>query len=188
MMDNEARILLVQKSYQQLLIVRDRIVDDALRSTVDFVLSSADFQSSPAASKHHHVFEGGLLAHTAQVLSVIENLLLIPELSNLNKDILYTAAIWHDFGKIHCYLLLQDEPVKKTFLNVSVGHLAMALAEFYTVATLNDVSQVFVEQIAHCLVSHHGFSAWEAIKQPATREAWVLHLADMISVFGFGIN
>ena len=56
------------------------------------------FKFSSAAKSVHHGFVGGLLEHTLSVLKLCQ--FYVKQYPILNEDLLYTAALCHDIGKV----------------------------------------------------------------------------------------
>lgn len=56
------------------------------------------FADAPAATHNHHAYRGGLLEHSGEVALLCERL--AGALPHLDRDLLLTAALLHDIGKI----------------------------------------------------------------------------------------
>lgn len=154
------------------------------------VYENDKFRTWPASLTAHtdprHREEGGLLIHTAEVL---EGARLIGAAYGLDKRVLTVAAIWHDFGKTAEYsrdpdgkfINTPDPDSGKTVRDV-MGHPVISALGIAAVATLLEGEPYgSLENITHCILSHHGRIEWGAIKEPQTPEAWALHVADMFS-------
>lgn len=160
--------------------------DIALKSICLEVLDDSRFKCGYGArvgSKHaHHAYQGGLLLHTWEV--VVNCLKIASSISFgenwVNKHVLLTAAICHDYRKISDY----DEEGQHTEYHKLVRHLAGSHADFVVWANKYKLPEAISLQIQHCLLSHHGRLEWEAAKVPETIEAHILHYADMLSVVG----
>lgn len=67
-------------------------------------LHNLRFQTWPASVDKHHPYEGGLIEHTAEILTVLDVVTVQSKHTEpLNPNVLITAAIWHDYGKIFDY-------------------------------------------------------------------------------------
>ena len=62
-----------------------------------------------------------------------------------------------------------------------VGHISGSLSEFSSIARTCKVSKDIVEQVQHCILSHHGRKEWGSPVSPISAEAIILHNSDMIS-------
>lgn len=131
------------------------------------------------AKSHHHNYMGGLVAHTAEVL---KNCLSV-ELDYLNEDVLIVACIWHDYLKKKDYALNDKGEIIYTDYKDKIYHISGSWAEFYHQATLLKIDPGFIENVGHCLLSHHGRAEWGSPITPKTPEAVVLHWADCMSAW-----
>lgn len=153
--------------------------------TVFEVLGSNAFKKWPASIGHHanpqHQQDGGLAIHTAEVLSwAIE----LAKGTPLDKAVLTVAAIWHDYAKIFEYYQVNKVWVKDLGYRARFGHPYGSALAFDRHIQLNTPGSLTFDQVCaiqHCILSHHGRIEWGAVKEPATREALVLHTADMLS-------
>ncbi|MBI4322514.1 MAG: HD domain-containing protein [Chloroflexi bacterium] len=136
------------------------------------------FARAPAAKVVHHAYLGGLIEHTLEVIKLCETALEI--YPSLDRELLLTAAILHDVGKVREY-------VYRRCIDFSdegrlLGHIA--LGEEVVVSTASQVpgfpGEVLVK-LRHMVLSHHGQYEWQSPKRPKTIEACVLHLADYFS-------
>lgn len=137
------------------------------------------FYTAPAAKFHHHNYISGLLDHTVEVLKISKTLdQLFPE---LNKDLLYSAALLHDIGKIRAYdynnlsIKMSEEGQLLDHLYLSGKMVEEKLNELNIPKDLSD-------QLLHIILSHHGAvsNGWGSIVDPKTAEAVTLHYADLL--------
>lgn len=149
------------------------------------VLTSIAFGKWPASIGHHenqqHRQDGGLAIHTAEVLSWAVEL---AKGTPLDKTVLIVAAIWHDYAKIFEYYQVNKVWVKDLGYRARFGHPYGSALAFDRHIQLNTPGSLTFDQVCaiqHCILSHHGRIEWGAVKEPATREALVLHTADMLS-------
>jgi 23S rRNA maturation-related 3'-5' exoribonuclease YhaM len=149
----------------------------------EIVVNDQDFINGYGAREHHHNYKGGLVVHTTEVL---KNCLSV-NLDYLNKDVLIISAIWHDYlkKKDYCLKVGDGEPPKiaATKYKEQIYHVAGSWAEFYHQAKKLNINEEFIEQIGHCLLSHHGRPEWGSAITPQTPEAVVLHWADCMSAW-----
>jgi len=172
-----------------------------LRETTEIVLGNPRFWIAPASSDDpnsghkHHAYQGGLAAHTLEVLEAA--LGMYDNRANVTDDmggnILIAAAIWHDFAKIHEYKI-DDDPksaasellitITKTPYKNLIRHVAGSYAEFLNAARATNLAQSHpevTERIGHAILAHHGLKEWGSPVEPQTEEAFILHSADMWS-------
>lgn len=150
------------------------------------LLDDPKFRLWPGSPAKHHVWEGGLAQHTAQVCMAAMGMCDAAEHSGkpMDRDVVACAAIFHDAGKIHDYA---PDPMGtggwvKTPHCTLVHHLVRSAEMWNREAQPPAVDGAFALQVTHCILAHHGRREWGAAVVPATREAWCVHLADMSSV------
>lgn len=145
-------------------------------------------RSCPAATQIHHHYHGGLLVHTAEVLelckAVVESS--VKRYSFINRDVLYASAILHDIGKAQTYSINDIGLAESMVTEKIIGHLfyGMALVQetakkMHDDATFDD--QPFINEVLHCIASHHGLIEWGSLKVVQSIEAGILSRIDYIS-------
>ncbi len=154
------------------------------------ILDNPMFREWPAAIRHHHAYDGGLLQHTVQVIESCEFFAgrvasYSPPGCELNWDVLFTAALWHDYGKLWDYRSDGADGWEAAPHVNMINHVARSYAEFMTAA--QNIETELRDQIGHCILSHHGRKEWGSPVEPQTREAKALHLADMASAQVFEV-
>ena len=133
------------------------------------------FVSAPGAKALHHAYVGGLLEHTAEVVELCEKTAEV--FPQLDRDLLVTAAILHDIGKIEelTWVAAFDYSDEGNL----IGHLALGERR---VRQLADQIPEFPEQLklllSHMILSHHGSAEFGSPKMPMTAEAVALHHAE----------
>ena len=130
-----------------------------------------------AAKSVHHGFVGGLLEHT---LSVAQNCdFFAKHYDYLDRDLLVTAAICHDIGKIKELSPYPDNDY--TDEGQLLGHIVMG-AEMVrdAIREIPDFPRVKANELVHCILSHHGELEYGSPKKPALAEAVALSFADNI--------
>lgn len=127
----------------------------------------------PAGKINHEAVRGGLAKHTWEVVTFCNNQLF---LEKVDRDVLLFSALYHDIGKIREY---NDNLVWAPEGRL-VPHAAIAIELIADVMARNDIkiSLKTLMHVKHCIMSHHG-KEFSAVK-PATREAIILHYADMV--------
>jgi 3'-5' exoribonuclease len=129
---------------------------DYARLLASFVEDSpfrAEFRRAPCSRAGHHAYLGGLLEHTVGVATLAHELCLVHP--GLNPDVMLTAALLHDVGKVREFELgaeigLSDE-------GRLVGHVVIGermIAE--RVARLGGFPAAKSLPLSHCVLAHHG--------------------------------
>lgn len=133
------------------------------------------FRDAPAAKAIHHAVLGGLLEHTVSVVGLCR--LLANYYPALDRDLLLTAAVLHDVGKVQ--ELTWDRVFDYTDAGRLLGHITLgALLVTERIRSVPGFPEPLAQRLLHCLLSHHGELEWGSPKQPMTLEALVLHYAE----------
>jgi 3'-5' exoribonuclease len=133
------------------------------------------FRTAPAAKRVHHAYIGGLAVHTLHVLQLLEH---VPHVyPTVNAELLITAGILHDIGKIDEYAYSKKLDI--TTAGRMLGHIMIG---YKTVAdkivTIPQFPEILKLKLLHMIVSHHGEFEWGSPKPPMFLEALILHFAD----------
>jgi 3'-5' exoribonuclease len=169
----------VGKLYAQLLEYAGSIGNPWLRKLVTGIVSdpliAAKFKRAPAAKVMHHAYLGGLIEHVLSLCGLAKQA--AAHYPELDVDLLLTAAILHDVGKLDelCY----ERAIAYTVEGQLLGHIMM---EFETVSKAMDAIEGFPANlktvVQHLLISHHGQYEFGSPKLPMIREALVFHYLD----------
>ena len=170
----------VEVMYQELLDFISEIKDENLHKVAKYFFSNDEdfirsFKGRSAAKAVHHSFCGGLLEHTLSVLKLCKYF--ADNYPIVNRCLLYTAALFHDAGKVR---ELSDFPENDyTDAGQLVGHIVMG-AEMVSEATrrIPNFPDLLANELKHCILSHHGELEYGSPKKPALVEAVVLNMAD----------
>ncbi|MDP2871744.1 MAG: HD domain-containing protein [Bacillota bacterium] len=158
------------------------ITDPALRGLGGAVLDSGEtgeaFAAAPAAKVVHHAYPGGLLEHSLEVAALCEAYCAM--FPALQRDLLITAALLHDLGKVREYSV--SETIELTDEGRLVGHVAVGLRLLdQALSSQPGFPPDLAAHLTHILLSHHGEMENGAPIVPQTMEAMALHLADLTS-------
>ena len=169
----------VGKLYAQLLEYAGSIANPWLKKLVTGIVSNpeiaARYKRAPAAKVMHHAYLGGLIEHVISLCGLAKQA--AAHYPELDVDLLLTAAILHDVGKLDelCY----DRAISYTVEGQLLGHIVM---EFETVSKAVDAIGGFPANlktvVQHLLISHHGQYEFGSPKLPMIREAMVFHYLD----------
>lgn len=146
------------------------------------------FKTAPAARKWHDNKIGGLLKHTVNVAVMCQHVLAqYPDL-NLKKDLLISAAILHDAGKVDEYDM-EGVSIEKTDEGKLIGHTNIILMKIHKkIEAIKGFPKEAKEHLLHMIISHHGYHEYGAAVLPATLEAVILHCSDMLDSMIMGIS
>ena len=125
----------------------------------------------------HHGFVGGLLEHT---LGVTKNCDYFAKMYPvLNRDLLITAAIFHDIGKLKELSTFPENDY--TDAGQLLGHIMIG-AEWVgdAIKSIDGFPVVLANELKHCILAHHGELEFGSPKKPALVEALALSFADNI--------
>lgn len=139
------------------------------------------FRYSSAAKSMHHGFIGGLLQHTLAVTRLCDYL--ASRYEKLNRDLLITAAICHDIGKVRELSPYPDNDYTNegNFLGHIVVGVEMIDDAIYGRGGKKGIDgfpKILEQELKHCIVSHHGEFEFGSPKKPAIMEAVALNFAD----------
>ncbi len=133
------------------------------------------FRKSSAAKSVHHAFMGGLLEHTLSVATLCN--FYCTRYPMLKRDLLITAAICHDMGKVREYSAFPMNDY--TDEGQLLGHIVMGVEMLGKKAAQIPGFPVTLEnELKHCIVAHHGELEYGSPKKPALMEATALFFAD----------
>jgi 3'-5' exoribonuclease len=133
----------------------------------------------------HHYGNGGLIAHTLQVIE-----LGLAAISTLNlkgvvsKSEYFLAALFHDTGKMFDYekvdaLGLEWRPTPHKRI---IHHISRSVLIWHDIIKDSpDLEAMYHDRVMHDILAHHGLREYGSPVAPKSREAWLLHLCDGIS-------
>jgi len=169
----------VEKMYTQLVEYAQSIRNPWLKTLVGGIITDPKiaprFKRAPAAKVMHHAYIGGLLEHVVGLCGLAQQL--AAHYAELDLDLLLTAAMLHDVGKLDelCY----ERAIGYTTEGQLLGHIVM---EIETVSRAIDAIPNFPAPlktvVQHLLISHHGQYEFGSPKLPMIREAMVFHYMD----------
>lgn len=169
----------VEVLYKELLGFASGIQNPWLKKLVMGIINEPTIaprlKRAPAAKVMHHAYIGGLLEHVVGLCGLVK--LAAKHYPELNEDLLMTAAMLHDVGKLDelCY----ERAVTYTTEGQLLGHIVM---EVETVSRAMDGIAGFPRElktvVQHMLISHHGQYEFGSPKLPMIREAMVFHYLD----------
>ncbi len=136
------------------------------------------FSRAPAGKSWHHSYIHGLLEHTLEVTRICN--LMCDIHSRLNRDLLITGALIHDFGKID--ELSYDATFDYTNKGRLIGHITLAAIKIEEkIRSIKKFPETLKDHLLHLILSHQGKLEFASPIEPKTLEAIVLYQADEIS-------
>ncbi len=170
----------VESMYAELLSYVKQVENRYLRALLDYYfVNNADFikafKKHSAAKSVHHSFAGGLLEHTLSIMKLCAYY--VNAYPMLSKDLLFTAAMFHDIGKTK---ELSDFPDNDyTDDGQLLGHIVMGVEMINEgIRNIEGFPVKIASELKHCVISHHGELEFGSPKKPALIEAVALHYAD----------
>jgi 3'-5' exoribonuclease len=170
--DIDAMFLTLMEIGQQ---IKDPSLNQLLRLFWEDKSFVEKFKMAPASTRLHHTHIGGLLEHTLSLTQlIVKN---AAHYSGLNLDLLITASMLHDLGKV-------DELSYHRSFDYSdegrlLGHIILGIERLEDkIRQLPDFPKDLALQLKHLLISHHGQYEWGSPRKPMTLEAIMLHYLD----------
>ena len=170
----------IDKMYDKLLKLIESVKNPYFKALLDsFFVNDPDFKKRfimhSAAKSVHHGFAGGLLEHTLSVASLCDYF--AKHYGNMDRDLLVTAAICHDIGKVK---ELSDFPENSyTDEGQLVGHIIIGTQMITEhIKDIPDFPEKKKNELVHCILAHHGQLEFGSPKVPALIEAVALSHAD----------
>jgi 3'-5' exoribonuclease len=146
-------------------------------------LDKDKLKSCPAATAIHHNYQGGLLVHTAEVLTLCKAVIesTYERYPFVNKDVLYASAILHDIGKVETYHISDMGIAEQLTTEKTIGHIYYGMHLAQIVGQERNIDPQFLMEVMHCIAAHHGTTDWGSIKPVLSHEAGILSRVDYIS-------
>ena len=120
---------------------------------------------------------GGLLEHTLSVTKLCD--FYCKQYPILNRDLLVTAALFHDVGKIKELSRFPENDY--TDEGQLLGHIVIG-AEMVSdgIRRIEGFPKKLKDELLHCILAHHGELEFGSPKKPALVEALALAFADNV--------
>lgn len=170
----------IEDMYKQLLTFVNGIKNPYLSKVAKhFFVDDEDFvkrfKFSSAAKSVHHGFVGGLLEHTLSVLKLCQ--FYVKQYPILNEDLLMTAALCHDIGKVFELSAFPENDY--TDDGQLLGHIVMGCEMVgEQIRAIEGFPKKLGNELKHCILAHHGELEFGSPKKPALVEAVALNFAD----------
>lgn len=170
----------IEEMYKELTNIIDNVNNEYLKKLLkSFFVEDAEFVSRfkkhSAAKSIHHGFIGGLLEHTLSVAKICE--FIAGHYPVINHDLLVTAAIFHDIGKVDELSSFPENDY--TDEGQLVGHIVMGtMMVGERMKHIEGFPVTLGNELKHCILAHHGELEYGSPKKPALIEALALAHAD----------
>ena len=171
----------IEEMYKELMALIQSVKNPYLGKLLHMFFDNEEFAKRfkfhSAAKSVHHGFVGGLLEHS---LSVAKNCdFFAGNYPVLNRDLLITAAIFHDVGKLKELSVFPENDY--TDAGQLLGHIVIG-SEWISdaIKKIDGFPIVLANELKHCILSHHGELEFGSPKKPALIEAVALSFADNI--------
>jgi len=173
--------LMLTELGSQLTFIQNQILSTFVHKIID--TNYEKFTTCPGAMKHHHSYIGGLFEHT---LNVTARTLLIAQPGS-NRDLLIAGGLLHDIGKIFEYDW-SGCSIQMTTEGKLCGHIVIGVRILQAyVGSVKLDSETYLA-LLHMIVSHHGKLEWGSPVEPAMKEAFALHQADVMDAHSWKIQ
>ena len=151
------------------------VYDQDYRRLLDAFLGDAGFRQelrrAPCTRAGHHAYLGGLLEHTVAVATLAQETCALHV--RLNSDLLLTAAILHDVGKVREFQYGAE--IALSDAGALLGHLVLGQEMISArAARLDRFPEAKLLALNHCVLAHHGPDALPG-RRFRSAEAMALH-------------
>ena len=170
----------IEEMYQELLDYIEKMQNPHLQQLCKmfFVENEAfakAFKFHSAAKSVHHGFVGGLLEHSLSVVALCD--FYAKQYPLLNRDLLLTAAMFHDVGKMKELSVFPENDY--TDDGQLLGHIYMGTELISAgIRRIKEFPTKLAGELKHCILAHHGELEYGSPKKPALIEAVALAFAD----------
>ena len=160
----------------------ERVENEHLSQLLDKFFSDEEFvenfRESPYSSYEIYAYMGGLAEHTLHVVKICERM---AEIYGLNRDLLITAALLHDVGKVGAYEM--DTVIRQRDETKLLGHTVLSYNMVESrIREIVDFPQDIKNQLLHGIISHHSPIVDNIPQRIRTKEAYILFYADMMDL------
>jgi 3'-5' exoribonuclease len=170
----------IDTMYKELMGYVSSIKNEKLRAlAADFFVNDVafiqSFKNHSAAKTVHHGFVGGLLEHTLSVVKLCDYYCTAYPV--LKRDLLISAAMFHDIGKTKELSLFPENDY--TDEGQLLGHIIIGVEMLSEkIAGIPGFPERTAAELKHCILAHHGEYEFGSPKKPAIAEAMALNFAD----------
>ena len=186
--DNVSPSDFLPKSKRDLIVMQnefknriEKISDSFLKTLIKQIFTEQNFEKfsyAPAGKSWHHSYVHGLIEHTLEIIKICDLMCDIhPE---INRDILISGAMMHDFGKTE--ELSFDASFDYTDKGKLLGHIVIsAMLVNEESKKIPGFPEELKNSLLHVILSHQGKLEYASPVVPKTLEAITLYQADELS-------
>lgn len=170
----------IDKMYEELMGYMKKVENPYLQKLIQMYFVDNEsfitaFKNHSAAKTVHHAFVGGLLEHTLGVVKLCDYY--VDHYPFLKKDLLLTAAVFHDVGKLKEISNFPENDY--TDDGQLLGHIMMGCELVgFGCRHIKGFPKRLMSELQHCILAHHGELEFGSPKKPALAEAMALYYAD----------
>ena len=152
------------------------IKDEDCKKLLDYFIKKFGdtIYTAPAASSVHHEFSSGLLMHSVSLGEHADYF--AKYYPDINRDLLVTGALLHDFGKM--IELVGPAVYKYSTEGKLLGHISIMCGELRIAAQELNIQSEVPLLLEHMVLSHHGQYEFGSPVLPLTKEALLLSMID----------
>lgn len=150
------------------------------------VLGNTKFKEWPASIDKHQCEPGGLAKHTREMWELAVSTVATLKSERVDMATVFLAILYHDVGKLYDYESVPSERASTPTWEKSdhcrlIHHISRSALIWGMESAKLDPYNRFHDSVLHCILSHHGCREWGSPVAPKTREAWLVHMVDMMS-------
>ncbi len=160
----------------------EKVENEHLSHLLNLFFSQDDFLESfkeaPYSSYEVYAYIGGLAEHTLNVTRICD---VMAQTYNLDRDLLITAALLHDVGKVDSYEM--DTTIKQRNKAKLLGHTVISFNMVEEkIREIVDFPEELKDKLLHAIIAHHSPIVDNIPQRIRTKEAYVLFYADMLDL------
>ncbi|MGQ0506694.1 MAG: 3'-5' exoribonuclease YhaM family protein [Myxococcaceae bacterium] len=160
----------------------ERVSDPNVRALLLAFLDDPDFGPglaiAPAGKGIHHAYKGGLADHILSSMKLAHRI--ADHYPQADRDLLLAGALLHDIGKVK-ELTYDRGNFDYSDEGRLVGHLVITAQKIREKASaISGFPPLLEQHITHIVLAHHGHLEYGSPKLPATLEALLVHLIDLM--------
>lgn len=156
----------------------DSVKNPDCKALLDYFIKkyAKKLYEAPAATSVHHEFASGLIMHSVFMAENCDYI--AKQYGNIDRDLLVTGALLHDFGKM---VELEGPAVYKYSLEGKLlGHISIMCSEVRKAAEELNITSEVPMLLEHMILSHHGKLEFGSPVLPLTKEALILSIVDLL--------
>lgn len=171
-----------EEMYAELMNEVNKFKDQNLKELILKIFNDSEivrkYKFWPAASTVHHDFRSGLLQHVVEMISISKSLPRFYE--DVNYDLLTSAIILHDIGKI-IEFDASGAAANYTVEGSLLGHIILGIQLIDKFGAKEILPREIYLHLIHLITSHHGQLEYGSPVLPSTVEAIMLTCIDNLS-------